>query len=425
MKSRTVRNLFFGLALPGMLISSLQGCGSATDSTVSSAKATESTEKIGLLFASHGDIDDFDKDLEDYIKISFQKNVGIPLPMWSRKIIDEPAYRLSVKTVRGQYDKIGPTRYYANSLKQADAINEEFKTILPNAKAYVGFNFAHPYIEETLDVMRKDGVTKIVVMNKGAQFSYASSGENMEDVLKYFKKHPDYDAEALGVAYYGFEDRFIKVMAKSIDEDIQKNFPGVPRNEVCLFLGSHGLPQWLINKGDSAITQMKRSVVALRKEMTEYKVYHGFLNDDFFPGAKWVSPTSADVAPQLVEDGCKNVAMDGRLSFTTHHRATLYDMNYVARNIFKDESAKLISQGKLSAPIRSELLPNFDGNKDHARFIAEITKETLEGKGLNIALKRKGQPALEPESIGKPGLVLKGATHLDDSVPEWSPYPAK
>lgn len=423
MKSRTVRNLFFGFALPGMLISTLQGCGSASDSSVSSTKGTESTEKIGLLFASHGDIDDADKQLEDYIKVSFQKNVGIPLPMWTRKLVEEPAYRLSVKTVRAQYDKIGPTRYYANSLKQIEAINEEFKTVLPNAKAYVGFNFTYPFIDDAMESMKKDGITKIVIINKGAQFSYASSGENMEDVLKYLKKHPEYDVEVLGVASYGHEDRYTQVMAKSIDEDIQKDFPGVPRNEICIMLGSHGLPVWIINKGDSAITQMKRSVVELRKAMPEYKIYHGFLNDDFFPGAKWVSPNSSEVAPKMVQDACKYIAMDGRLSFTTHHRATLYDMNVVASGLFAEESAKLVSQGKLAAPVKSVLLPNFDANKDHARFIAQITKETLEGKGLNIALKRQGQPALEPESVGKPGLVLKGVTHLNDSVTEWSPYP--
>jgi len=269
MKSRIAQRFLLGVVGSGLMISTLQGCGSGTESTVANSRLQQTEEKIGLLFASHGDIDNPDTQLENYIKISFQKNVGIPLPLWSRRLVEEPAYRLSVKTVRSQYDQIGATRYHGNSLKQIDAINLELKKILPNAKAYVGYNFTNPLIDETLDVMRKDGVTKIVVINKGAQFSYASSGENMEDVLKYLKTHPDYDVEALGVTWYANDNRFTDVMAKSLDEDIQKAFPGTPRKDICILAGSHGLPTWLINKGDSAITQMQRSIVELRQKMPE------------------------------------------------------------------------------------------------------------------------------------------------------------
>jgi len=425
MTLRSVPKCLAGITSSALLLVALQACGKSSDSQVNDAVASQKSEKIGLLFASHGDIDNPDTELEDYIKVSFQKNVGIPLPMWTRKLLEDPAYRLSVKTVRSQYDVIGATRYYANSLKQIDAINEEFKTVLPNAKAYVGFNFTKPFIDDTMDEMKRDGITKIVVINKGAQFSYASSGENMEDVLKYLKKHPEYDVEAIGVSWYAQDNRFTDVMASSLKTDIAKAFPNTDAKDVCVLLGSHGLPMWLINTGDSAITQMKQSVIELRKKMPEYKIYHGFLNDDFFPGAKWISPKANDVAPNMVADGCRNVALDGRLSFTTHHRATLFDMETEAGNYFKAEGEKLKAVDASSKGIKSALLPNFDDNKEHARFIAEVTAEAAEYKGLVIPLKKKGQKALEPNSVGKPGVFLPGVTHMKDNTQEWSPYPTK
>lgn len=413
------------VSMAALSVFAVQACGKSTDADVKNTVQSPKNEKVGLLFASHGDIDNPDTELEDYIKVSFQKNVGIPLPMWTRKLIEDPAYRLSVKNVRSQYDVIGATRYYANSLKQIEAINEELKSILPNAKAYVGFNFSKPFIEETLEEMKRDGVTKIIVANKGAQFSYASSGENMEDVLKYLKKHPEYNAETLGIAWYANDNRFTDVMSSSLRGDIAEAFPDTPAKDVCVLLGSHGLPMWLINTGDSAITQMKQSVIDLRKKMPEYKIYHGFLNDDFFPGAKWVSPTANEVARQMVADGCKNVAMDGRLSFTTHHRATLYDMQVLAGNYFAEESAKMKASDSNNKGIKSVLLPNFDTNKEHARFIAEITADAAQYKGLLITLKKSGEKALEPHSVGKPGLFLPGVTHMKDNTQEWSPFPSK
>lgn len=258
--------------------------------------------------------------------------------------------------------------------------------------------------------MRKDGVSKIVVINKGAQFSYASSGENMEDVLKWLKKNPSYDAEVVDLAHYGQDPRFTEVMAKSLRENIVKAYPGKAASEVCILLGSHGLPEWLMKTGDTAVTQMKATVVELRKAMPEYAIYHGFLNDDFFPGAKWVAPKATALAPQLVKDGCKTVALDGRLSFTTHHRATQFDMNVEVKELLAESA------------VNSTLLPNFDTNLDHAKLIAQLTKETLEYKGSAIPLKKKGSKAAEVNSIGKPGTILFGSTHQDESMAKgWKP----
>ena len=389
-------------AVTGSIVATAAACGVASQSKTQSLETKQ--EKIGLLFASHGDINNPDTELEDYIKVSFQKNVGIPLPMWTRKLVEEPAYRLSVNTVRSQYDIIGPTRYFENSRLQAEAITKELQALNPNATAYVGFNFTAPYIEDTLEQMHKDGVERIVVINKGAQFSYASSGENMEDALKWLKKAPSFQGEVVGVTDYGRDERFVDVMESSLRKDIAKTFPEKSPEDVCILLGSHGLPQWLINTGDSAVSQMKQTVVALRKRMPEYKIYHGFLNDDFFPGAKWVAPAADELVPAMIKDGCKNVALDGRLSFTTHHRATLYDLNVV------------VKEALAQTGIYSALLPNFDENKEHAEFIAKLTLEALNGSPLSIRLKPKNGKALDSGSVGKPGTTLFGVTHLDQSI---------
>jgi hypothetical protein len=102
--------------------------------------------------------------------------------------------------------------------------------------------------------------------------------------------------------------------------------------------------------------------------------------------------------------------MDGRLSFTTHHRATQYDLNIVAKEVLS------------SSGVNAVLLPNFDTNVDHAKLIAQLTKETIEYKGTSIQLKRKGSKAIDVNSVGKPGTMLFGVTHQDASLSEgWTP----
>ncbi len=374
--------------------------------TATSSALANTQKKLGVLLASHGDIDDIDTELEDYIKTSFKKNVGIPLPFWSRDLLVGPAYALSVQQVSAQYRIIGPTNYHANSLKQGAAVEKELKSMGVDAKVYLGYNFSRPLIETTLERMQEDGIESFVVINKGAQFSYASSGENIEDTLKYLKDHPEFDAEVLGVRQYSDDERFREVLANAIDRDARALFPNTEPEDLCVLVASHGLPQWLIDRKDPAIGQMKAAYARLQELLPDYRLYHGFLNDDFIPGAKWVSPDAPTTAEQMKADGCKNVLMDGRLSFTTHHRATFYDLDYDVRNYL--ETPDTLSNGKVDPNWEKPtvvLAPNFDEDKEFVSYLAQVIKEAFDGTGdAVVTLKLQGETALKPDSVGKPGV---------------------
>lgn len=402
MPSKLTTNLSL-LTLLQLSIGVSAGCIKRTPTQSTTDATAASSPRIGVLMASHGDIDDPDAELEDYIKTAFKHNVGIPLPSWTRGPITDPAYRLSVKTVRDQYDIIGPTRYREFAEKQMKAITSELKKVSVDGKAYFGANFARPYISETLDQMRKDGVSTIVVFNKGAQFSYASSGENMDDVLEYLNENKDWNVRVIGRFQYSEDARFRNAWAAAIVRDVKANFPGVAPKDVCILAGSHGLPEWLTDKGDPAIRQMNRAFDWLKKELPEYKLYHGFLNDDFFPGAKWAEPNSQVVAEQMQADGCQNILFDGRLSFTTHHRATLYDLNHVAREILETEPKKGLKPGTKWVKPKVVLAPNFDDDPAYANLMANLTLEAITGVGDILTLKEKDGKPLAKGFVSTPG----------------------
>ena len=181
--------------------------------------------EIGVLMASHGDIDDVKAELKSYIDTAFKKNVGIPFPFWFRPLISEPAYQLSVGEVSRQYSIIGPTNYRSNAEQQVRAITKALQAQGINGKAYFGANFTHPLIEETLAIMQRDGIKKIIVFNNGGQFSWASAGENIGDVRNYLKKHPEWDVEAIGYHQYNYDLRFREAWASAIERDAKRIFP--------------------------------------------------------------------------------------------------------------------------------------------------------------------------------------------------------
>lgn len=374
-----VSSVIFALAT-----SSLAACAATSDEAASDApgggKADGGPIEVGVLLGSHCDIDDPDTELESYVKSAFLKNDGIPLPDWIRGPLSDPAYWLSYGTVRSQYDAIGPTHYRANAKLQVDATTAALRAAGVNGKAYLGCDFTTPSIASALDRMRSDGVKQIVLFNKGAQYSIATGGEHMEDAIEYLKEHPTWKPRFVMVKEFSSDPRFRDLLGDVIERDVKAAFPGAPTRDVCILVASHGLPLHLVDRGDPATAQMLEVVEVLQQRFAAYDLRHGFLNDDFFPGAAWTTPKAIDVAHDLRTESCPNVFLDGRLSFTTHHRATLYDLDVEVRAVL--EEPDLQPDGTphpLYTPAKIVFGQQFDDEPGLARLYAELTKEALAG----------------------------------------------
>jgi hypothetical protein len=125
---------------------------------------------------------------------------------------------------------------------------------------------------------------------------------------------------------------------------------------------------------------MQEVVAVLKDRFAGYDLRHGYLNDDFFPGAEWTTPKAIDVAWDLRQESCPNVFMDGRLSFTTHHRATLYDLNVEAREVLEEPDLQPNGDPHplYQAP-RIVFGENFDAEPGLAELYTDLTIEALRG----------------------------------------------
>jgi protoporphyrin/coproporphyrin ferrochelatase len=349
---------------------------------------------VGVLLTSHGDINDPATELREYVREAVLRNPGLPLPAWIRPAVDAIGWPLQKGTLLNQYGAIGPTNYKENSEAQAEAVTDALQAKGLNAKAYVGFNFTDPNIDAAVATLKADGIDDIVVFNQGAQDSIATMGESVHEVEQALDARPEYQPEVKAVLKYSDDKRFEDLLFTRLVEDAQRLFPGSKPEETLLFITSHGLPQRLIDQGDTATKDMMNLYGRLKErlEAKGYEVAHGYLNDDFFPGATWTSPKAIEVANKLVEDvtlgkrkAPKNVLLDGRLSFTIHHRATMFDADTEVRNVLTEPRGPAWSRFK-GADVK--LAPNFDGDPGFAKLIADLTAEALAGKAKDTVLIR-------------------------------------
>ncbi|MFZ9886881.1 MAG: ferrochelatase [Myxococcota bacterium] len=351
--------------------------------------------KVGVLLTSHGDIDDPKSELREYVREAVMKNPGLPLPKWIRPAVDKLGWPLQKDSLFDQYEQIGPTKYDENSRKQADALTKALGELGIEGKAYVGYNFLPPFIDDAVKQMKEDGITHIVVFNQGAQNSVATMGESVDELHQALEKFPDWQVKATAVMEFNDDDRFVKLLGDSLQRDVNEAFPGHKPEETLLLVTSHGLPQHLIDKGDPATADMMATFAKLKERFGAlgYQIEHGYLNDDFFPGATWTEPKAEERVNMILEEvfakkrvAPKNVLLDGRLSFTVHHRATMYDANVVARGILEEPAGAPWARFP-GAEVK--LAPNFDGDAGLASLYANLTKEALEGRAENVEVIRE------------------------------------
>jgi protoheme ferro-lyase len=346
--------------------------------------------KLGVLLTSHGDIDDPKTQLRGYVRRAVLQNAGIPLPRSVRPLIDALGWPLQRGNLLEQYAATGPTRYDENSREQAEALSAALKAKGVDARVYLGYNFLSPDIDDALRRMQADGITDIVMFNQGAQDSIATMGESIHEAEQAIAGLPDWDVRLTAVNSFSDDPRFRKLLADRLAEDAKAAFPDADPKDVLIFMTSHGLPQHLIDKGDQATKQMMDAYAEIEKDLVGrgYQVTHGYLNDDFFPGARWTGPKASERAQQIVDDvtygkreAPKHVLLDGRLSFTVHHRATLFDANVDAREILTTPRGPAWSRFR-GAEV--ELAPNFDGDPKLAALLAELTVEALAGRAADM-----------------------------------------
>jgi len=326
------------------------------------------TGKVGVLLASHGDIDNL-TELECYTKTAVMKNRAAPIPDFSRKTVAQVGWLAVQKGIIEQYKAIGiNTHYRDHSAVQAKALEQALRAKGIDAEVYYGFNFTKPFIANALEKMRQDGVENIVIFNQGAQYSTATGAENFRDVQDYFSSHENFPKKIIGIKEFSNDTRFRQLLADRVLMDIDRIFKDVPYDDISILLGSHGLPKTLQKKGDPATNQMKTAATAIKARLpAALEVKQGFLDDDFIPGVAWTHPTAEELADEIAQSGRKHILLDGRLSFTVHHRATLYDLNV--------QTKKAILERVPDATV--VLADNFDGDPDLADLLADITIDSL------------------------------------------------
>lgn len=208
---------------------------------------------------------------------------------------------------------------------QAGAIEEIANRGGAGYKAYVGMRYWHPFIKETIEKMKADGVEEAVAVIMAPFPSRVATGGYQVDVN---------DAvEALGgspriefIRHWHINARYIDVLR----EKIEKELADEDKKDYLVIFSNHSLPVTAL-EGDPYEMQIHQTVDEVVKLIgpIDYKV--AFQSRGSGP-REWLGPQTESVIEEAARRGKKGVLVVP-LGFVADHIETLYDIDILFREI--------------------------------------------------------------------------------------------
>ncbi|KAK4277356.1 hypothetical protein QN277_015368 [Acacia crassicarpa] len=290
-------------------------------------------EKVGVLLLNLGGPDTLD-DVQPFLFNLFADPDIIRLPRLFRFLQRPLAKLISVlrapKSKEG-YASIGggsPLRKITD--KQAHALKMALEAKGFPANLYVAMRYWYPFTEEAVQQIKRDGITKLVVLPLYPQFSISTTGSSIRVLQHAFREDKYLSGLPVSIINSWYQRKgYIKSMADLIEEELQTF---TEPNEVMVFFSAHGVPvSYVEEAGDPYRDQMEECIFLIMQELKTRGINneHTLAYQSRVGPVQWLKPYTDEVLVELGQKGVKSL-LAVPVSFVSEHIETLeeIDMEY-------------------------------------------------------------------------------------------------
>ena len=293
--------------------------------------APDSEEKIGILLFNLGGPERLD-DVRPFLYNLFADPDIIRLP-W--RALQKPlAWLISTqrhRRSRGYYEKIGggsPLRRITD--EQARALEQALARRGIAARAYVGMRYWNPTIQEALDDIRRDRISRLVVLPLYPQFSISTTGSSI-NLLNALLEDCGHRELSLSVIRDWHDDpSYIAALAQTVNDELNQ-FPDRDRSATHILFSAHSVPVSYIDAGDPYLTQTRNTVSLVMRQLGTDRPHSLAFQSKVGP-VKWLQPSTDQSLRGLAQEGVRQVLLVP-VSFVSEHIETLYELDILYRDV--------------------------------------------------------------------------------------------
>ncbi|KAL9244674.1 hypothetical protein vseg_018429 [Gypsophila vaccaria] len=287
-------------------------------------------EKVGVLLLNLGGPETLD-DVQPFLYNLFADPDIIRLPRLFR-FLQKPLAQF-ISTARAPKSKEGyasigggsPLRQITDA--QAEALRNALSDKSIPAKVYVGMRYWHPFTEEAIEEIKRDGISKLVVLPLYPQFSISTSGSSLR-LLESIFRDDEYlvNMQHTVIPSWYQREGYIKAMVDLIEIELKKfKRP----DQVVIFFSAHGVPLAYVEEaGDPYKAEMEECVDLIMEELEKRRLYNSFTlaYQSRVGPVEWLKPYTDDTIIDLGKRGVKSL-LAVPISFVSEHIETLEEID--------------------------------------------------------------------------------------------------
>ncbi len=257
-----------------------------------------------------------------------------PLIAWSIARKRAPKSRAAYRKIGGRSPLTDITAMQASALEALLNSGGHSQVVVAP-----GMRYWHPRTLDTLKILKKQGVRKVLGLSLYPHFSRATSGTSIKDFKKAAK---DLGLEAVFIDSYPDHPGYIAALAQALSEGELKI-----RSEADTFTlvySAHSLPKSMIDQGDPYLDHLQRTIGAL-EAISGIK---GRLCFQSRSGpVEWLKPGTDVMLNELANQGEKAVLILP-ISFVSDHIETLYEIDMLYGEMMRKRGVKLLRTQSLN-----------------------------------------------------------------------------
>ncbi|KAB1219747.1 Ferrochelatase-2, chloroplastic [Morella rubra] len=293
-------------------------------------------EKVGVLLLNLGGPETLD-DVQPFLFNLFADPDIIRLPRLFQFLRRPLAKLISVfrapKSKEG-YAAIGggsPLRKITD--EQAHELKMALEAKNMPVNVYVGMRYWYPFTEEAIQQIKKDKITRLVVLPLYPQFSISTTGSSIRVLQRTFREDSYLSELPVSIINSWYQrEGYVRSMADLIEKELN-NF--LNPEEVMILFSAHGVPvSYVEDAGDPYKDQMEECIYLIMQELKARRIdnEHTLCYQSRVGPIKWLEPYTDEVLVELGQKGVKSL-LAVPVSFVSEHIETLEEIDVEYKNL--------------------------------------------------------------------------------------------
>lgn len=221
-------------------------------------------------------------------------------------------------------------------------LNSEFRMLNSELsfKVYVGMRYWHPFMEEVIQDIYKNGIKKVIALSLYPHYSLTTTGSSVKKIKEVLKVYP---LEISYILQWFDHPLYIKALVDLIKKGM-KSFaidPEIrnPKSEIDIHVlfSAHSIPKKFIEQGDPYVDHIRETISAIAETIP--LKWHLSYQSKAGP-VKWLEPSTENKLKELSANGIRNILVVP-ISFVSDHIETLYEIDILYKNMARELGIRL------------------------------------------------------------------------------------